>query len=131
MLRLTVILALGLQTIGVGQDFTGQVFMLTEYFVDDKCEVFAECDCCSTDLFFLKDKEFGMVSRCLYNDSYFRGTYGLKWRASLKEDIGDYTGASMDINEAMKRRPKDKTLIKLRDRLTYFIIEDKKQTASG
>ena len=78
MLRLTVILALGLQAVSVGQDFTGQVFMLTEYFADDKCEGFAECDCCSTDLFFLTDKEFGMVSRCLYNDSYFRGTYSVK-----------------------------------------------------
>ena len=37
---------------------------------------------------------------------------GLKWRASLKEDIGNYIGASQDLNEAMRRRPKDKTLNK-------------------
>src|SRR5688500_12216822 len=42
---------------------------------------------------------------------------GLKWRASLKEDSGDYLGASEDLNEALKRRPKDKSLTKLRDRL--------------
>ena len=78
MLRLIIILTLGLQGIGFGQTFTGQVFMLTEYFLDDKCEVIAECDCCSTDLFFLTDKEFGMVNRCLYNDSYYRGTYSVK-----------------------------------------------------
>ena len=55
---------------------------------------------------------------------------GLKWRASLKEDIGDFIGASQDLNEAMRRKPKDKNLIKLRDRLTYIIIEDKRETAS-
>ena len=55
---------------------------------------------------------------------------GLKWRASLREDIGDYIGAIEDLNEALKRKPTDKTLIKIRDRLTYIIIEDKRETAS-
>lgn len=55
---------------------------------------------------------------------------GLKFRASLKEDFGDFIGASEDLNEALKRRPNDKTLIKLRDRLTYIIIENGKETAS-
>lgn len=78
MLRLIIILTVGFQTIGLGQNFTGQVFMLTEYYLDEKCEVNAECDCCSTDLFFLTDKEFAMVNRCLFNDSYYRGTYSVK-----------------------------------------------------
>lgn len=55
---------------------------------------------------------------------------GLKWRAFLKEDFGDYVGASEDLNEALKRKPSDKVLLKMRDRLTYIIIEDKKETAS-
>jgi tetratricopeptide (TPR) repeat protein len=55
---------------------------------------------------------------------------GLKWRAFLKEDFGDYIGASEDLNEAIKRKPADKALIKMRDRLTYIIIEDKRETAS-
>jgi hypothetical protein len=55
---------------------------------------------------------------------------GLKWRASLKEDFGDYIGASEDLNEALKRRPSDKVLVKMRDRLTYMIIQDKRETAS-
>jgi tetratricopeptide (TPR) repeat protein len=55
---------------------------------------------------------------------------GLKWRAFLKEDFGDYIGASEDLNEALKRKPADKTLTKMRDRLTYIIIEDKRETAS-
>jgi tetratricopeptide (TPR) repeat protein len=55
---------------------------------------------------------------------------GLKWRASLKEDFGDYIGASEDLNEALKRKPTDKILVKMRDRLTYMIIQDKRETAS-
>ncbi len=78
MLRLIIILTIGFQTTGLGQSFNGQVYMLTEYFQDDKCEVTAECDCCSTDLFFLTDKEFGMINRCLFNDSYYMGTYTIK-----------------------------------------------------
>ncbi len=55
---------------------------------------------------------------------------GLKWRAFLKEDLADYIGASEDLNEALKRRPKDKSLTKLRDRLTHIIIQDMRETAS-
>lgn len=55
---------------------------------------------------------------------------GLKWRASLKEGFGDYIGASEDLNEALKRRPRNKALTKMRDRLTYIITEDKRETAS-
>jgi tetratricopeptide (TPR) repeat protein len=51
---------------------------------------------------------------------------GLKWRASLKEDFGDYIGASEDLNEALKRRPTDKKIKQMRDGLTYKIIEDKR-----
>lgn len=55
---------------------------------------------------------------------------GLKWRAFLKEDFGDYIGASEDLNEALRRKPSDKALIKMRDRVTYLIIEDRRETAS-
>lgn len=53
---------------------------------------------------------------------------GLIWRASLKEDFDDYTGASEDLNEALKRKPSDKALKEMRNRLTYIIIEDKRET---
>lgn len=78
MLRLIIILALGLQGIGFGQTFTGQVYMLAEDFSDDKCEVIAECDCCSSDLFFLSTTRFCFVSRCISGDSYFSGIYSVK-----------------------------------------------------
>jgi tetratricopeptide (TPR) repeat protein len=54
---------------------------------------------------------------------------GLKWRATLKEDIGDYIGASEDLNEALRCRPKDAVLKKLRDRLTYTIVEERKEAS--
>lgn len=56
-------------------------------------------------------------------DKDSKGVRGLKYRATLKEDSGDYIGASEDLNEAIRRRPNDKSLLKLRDRLTYIIIE--------
>ncbi|MBA4055310.1 MAG: hypothetical protein C0490_11410 [Marivirga sp.] len=55
---------------------------------------------------------------------------GLKWRASLKEDFGDNIGALEDLNEALRRKPKDKAILKMRDRLSYIVIQDKRETAS-
>lgn len=57
-----------------------------------------------------------------------KDTDGLKWRASLKEDFGDYIGASEDLNEAMKRKRFDKKLVKMRDRLTYIIIHEQRDS---
>lgn len=75
MLRLTVLLTIGVQSIAFGQIFSGQVFEIAENFTTDKCEVFAECDCCSSDIFFLSADKFCFVSRCMSGDSYFKGTY--------------------------------------------------------
>jgi hypothetical protein len=60
-----------------GQTLSGQVFLLSEQFDENKCEVVALCDCCATDLFFLTDKDFAMINRCLYNDTYYKGTYNI------------------------------------------------------
>ncbi len=54
----------------------------------------------------------------------------LKWRASLKEDFGDNMGALEDLNEALRRRPKDKATLKMRNRLTYIVIQDQREKAS-
>ena len=75
-----------------------------------------------------KEKAIGYADKAVQVDN--EEIDGLKWRAFLKEDFGDYIGASEDLNEALKRKPSDKTLIKMRDRLTYIIIEDRKETAS-
>jgi hypothetical protein len=78
MLRLTVILIFGLQSLGLGQSLTGQVFILADDFSDDKCEAFGECDCCTSDIFFISADRFCYISRCISGDSYFSGTYSVK-----------------------------------------------------
>ncbi len=75
-----------------------------------------------------KEKAFEYADKAVQADN--KEIDGLKWRASLKEDFGDYVGASEDLNEALRRKPADKILTKMRDRLTYIIIEDKRETAS-
>lgn len=75
-----------------------------------------------------KEKTFYYADKAVQADN--KEIEGLKWRAFLKEEFGDFIGASEDLNEAMKRRPADKALVKMRARLTHMIIEDKKDTAS-
>ena len=75
MTRLTIILAFGLQCFAYGQTFTGQVYIIAEYFSDDKCESYAECDCCSSDLYFLTADKFCFVSKCISGDTFYKGTY--------------------------------------------------------
>lgn len=57
------------------QNFSGQVYLLSENFLEDRCQVLIEANDCSTDLIFLSEKTFAMVNRCLYNDTYYVGTY--------------------------------------------------------
>jgi len=58
-----------------GQQLAGQVFILAEKYDNTTCEIVAECDCCASDLFFLNSKDFALISRCLFNDTYYKGTY--------------------------------------------------------
>ena len=133
MLRI-IILTVGFHTIGFGQTFTGQVFMLTEYYWDDKCEVNAECDCCSTDLLFLTDTEFGMVNRCLYNDSYYRGTYSVKAneltltfkQKVVNEIINEETNKIKNAPKTVEIKPYQFTISKCdtKTRLQHTTIKD-------
>lgn len=75
-----------------------------------------------------KEKALDYADKAVQADN--KETDGLKWRAFLKEDFGDYIGASEDLNEALKRKPADKSLIKMRDRLTYMIIQNTREMAS-
>ncbi|MCE2994404.1 MAG: hypothetical protein ACK5RG_17845 [Cyclobacteriaceae bacterium] len=61
-----------------GQTLSGQVFILSEQYDENKCEVVALCDCCATDLFFINKKEFVMVSRCLFDNTFSKGKYRIK-----------------------------------------------------
>ena len=57
------------------QSFSGQVYLLAEKFLEDKCQVLTEEKDCSTDLIFLNDKTFAMVNRCKFNQAYYTGKY--------------------------------------------------------
>jgi hypothetical protein len=70
MLRTILLFIIGLQT-AYGQNFTGQVFLLAEHYQEDKCAAIAEGDCDTGDLFFLTDKQFCLVAKCIFNDSYY------------------------------------------------------------
>jgi hypothetical protein len=52
--------------------------MLMTDFDKENCKIASGCDCCASDLFFLTDKEFGLIVRCIYNDTYYKGTYSVK-----------------------------------------------------
>ncbi|MDH4091542.1 MAG: hypothetical protein OEV74_19095 [Cyclobacteriaceae bacterium] len=75
-----------------------------------------------------KEKTIEYADKAVQADN--EETDGLQWRALLKEESGDYIGASEDLNEALKRKPTDKKLKEMRDGLTYKIIQDKRETAS-
>ena len=70
-----VICVLTVYRVAGSQDLSGQVFILSEQFAEDKCEVEALCDCCATELFFINKKEFVMVSRCLFDNTFLKGKY--------------------------------------------------------
>lgn len=78
MIRLTIFLVFALQCFVYSQTLTGQVFIIAESFSDDKCEVTPECDCCSSDLYFLTNDKFCYVSQCISGDAYYTGTYSVK-----------------------------------------------------
>jgi hypothetical protein len=128
------ILILGLQSFAFGQSVTGQVFMLTERFSDDNCEVVAQCDCCSTDLFFLTDKDFALVNRCLYNDSYFKGTYTIKnsklilnfRQKEVTEIINEQTNQKNNVLKKLKIDPHvfSLTMCDKKVRLIHETIKD-------
>ena len=76
--RFILILSLvSLCSIANAQVLSGQVFILSEQYDENQCEIIAPCDCCATDLFFLTDKDFAMINRCLFNDTYYKGTYSI------------------------------------------------------
>lgn len=58
-----------------GQKFSRQVYILSDHFLRESCEVSASCDCCASDLIFLNRKKFALVDRCLYHDTYLHGKY--------------------------------------------------------
>jgi tetratricopeptide (TPR) repeat protein len=74
------------------------------------------------------DKALVYADKAVQADN--KGIDGLIWRASLKEDFQDFVGSSEDLNEALRRKPTNKALRRMRDGLTYKIIEQGKEMFS-
>jgi len=75
-----------------------------------------------------KEKAFEYADKAVLADN--EGVEGLRYRAALKRDFGDNIGALEDLNEALKRRPRDKGVLTMRDKQTYVVIQDQRETAS-
>ena len=74
----TLCLILALPGLTRGQKFAKQIYLLSDHFSKETCEVDAACDCCASELIFLNKKQFALIDRCLHNDTYLRGTYETK-----------------------------------------------------
>jgi hypothetical protein len=61
-----------------GQPFSRQVYILSDHFSKEKCEVSVSCDCCASELIFLTPKKFTLVDRCVDHDTYLTGRYTVK-----------------------------------------------------
>jgi hypothetical protein len=56
-------------------DFSNRLYFLAPEIDSLKCEVFAECDCCSDEICFLNNTQFIRLFYCLHNNSATSGTY--------------------------------------------------------
>lgn len=77
-MRVLLCLILAVPGLTWGQKFAKQVYLLSDHFSKETCEVDAACDCCASELIFLTKRQFALVDRCLHNDTYLRGTYATK-----------------------------------------------------
>lgn len=55
--------------------FSGERYFVGPTFDSSKVVIVADCDCCASDLGFINDSTFVLVSYCIDGDSYFSGTY--------------------------------------------------------
>lgn len=77
-IRITLCLIFTVSGLTWSQKFSKQVYLLSDHFSKETCEVDAACDCCASDLIFLNKRQFALIDRCLHNDTYLRGTYVIK-----------------------------------------------------
>jgi hypothetical protein len=76
MRRITILLIFVSATL-VGQDFTGQAYVLTRDLDEATCRTASACDCCFSELIFIDASRFGLIRRCIHNDTYYGGTYAV------------------------------------------------------
>lgn len=88
--------------------FEKQVFILGYDSYEETCEFVPECDCCSTDLYFLSTDRFGYVDRCISGDTYYSGTYTMdKAQLTLTFERRYLTEVVNDDYEVIELEEKD------------------------
>jgi hypothetical protein len=58
---------------GVSQSLTGKIYEIGGDRKD--CKIFAECDCCTSELYFINDKQFALIDYCTFDYTLSTGTY--------------------------------------------------------
>ncbi len=114
-------------------NLSGHVYYFGPALDSTKCEVLAECDCCSDDFLFLNDKDFIRVGYCVAEKSVIKGTYSVgQNNIFLQYDSLNYF-TEADNNNEIKTVSKGSSeyLIKsekgkpFQDTLTKFNCKDK------
>lgn len=62
---------------GIPIDVAGKVYRLGPAIDSVSTEVMADCDCCGSDLAFLKDSSFIMAEYCIGDNTYSTGKYSI------------------------------------------------------
>lgn len=96
-----------------------------------KCEVLAECDCCSDDFLFLSDKDFIRIGYCVAEKTVIKGTYSFDQENVIFNYDSLYYFTEADENNEIKTVGKGSSeyLIKVEsgqpflDTLTKFICK--------
>lgn len=70
---LTILLLLTTLSQGTGQQLTNKIFELGPDKKD--CKIYGECDCCTSDLYFLDEKKFALVDYCTFESILTTGEY--------------------------------------------------------
>jgi len=70
---LTILLLVTTLSQGTGQQLTKKIFKLGPDKMD--CKIYGECDCCTSDLYFLDDKKFALVDYCTFEEVLTTGDY--------------------------------------------------------
>ena len=101
------IVFLMLPVLSSGQKFSRQVYILSDHFLKEKCEVSAPCDCCASDLIFLTKTKFTLVDRCMAHETYLTGRYKVaksKLTLKFKHVVIDNTSDETSKKELVEKK---------------------------
>ncbi len=114
-------------------NLAGHVYYFGPDIDSTKCEVLAECDCCSDDFLFLNDKDFIRIGYCVAEKSVIKGTYSVSQESIIFNYDSLHYFTEADNNNEIKTVSKGSSeyLIKIEkgkpflDTLTTFNCKEK------